>query len=77
MTTQLSAHNMTQKLMINGMRRSYSKFKIQKNKTCAKRCSSNLIIHFTLTPTHMGTKHKTAVVNHTQLQNFFILFSFL
>ena len=66
MMTQLSAHNVTQKSMSNEMSRSYSKFKIQKNKTHAKRCSSNLIIHFTLTPTHTGTNNKTAIVNHTQ-----------
>ena len=32
MMTQLSAHTVTQKLMDNGMKRSYSKYKIQKIK---------------------------------------------
>ena len=66
MTAQLSAHNVTQKLMINGMRRNYSKFKFKKIKLMQKVFFVNLIIHFTLTPTHMGTKHKTTVVSHTQ-----------
>ena len=67
MTTQLSAHNVTQKLMNDEMRRSYSKYKIQKkNKTCAKRCSQ-LRIHFTFTPTHMGTKHKLQLLNTHKL----------
>ena len=38
---------------------------------------ANLIILYTVTPTHMGTKHKTTVVSHTQTNlYFFILFSF-
>ena len=39
-----------------------------------KRCASNLRIHFTLTPTHMGTKTQTAVVS-TLKQNFFYILS--
>ena len=38
---------------------------------------ANLIIHYTVTPTHTGTKQKTTVVSHTHPNlNFFILFSF-
>ena len=36
---------------------------------------ATLIIHYTITPTHMGTKHKTTVVSHTQTNlNFFLYY---
>ena len=74
MMTQLSAHNVTQKLMTNGMRRNYFKLKIQKIKLMQKVFFANLIMHSTITPTHMGTKHKTTVVSHTQTNlNFFYI----
>ena len=65
---------MTQKLMTNGMRRNYFKLKIQKIKLVQKVFFANLIIHSTITPTHMATKHKTTVVSHTQTNlNFFYI----
>ena len=47
MTTQLSARTVTQKLMDNEMKRSYSNTKIQKkNKTGANRClTNNTLLH--------------------------------
>ena len=56
------------------MKRNYSKFRIQKIKLVQKRCSSNLRIHFTLTPTHMGTKHKLQLLV-TQTKLFFYTLS--
>ena len=65
---------MTQKLMTNGMRKNYFKLKIQKIKLVQKVFFANLIIHSTITPTHMGTKHKTAAVNHTQNNLIFLYY---
>ena len=74
MMTQLSAHNVTQKLMTNGMRRNQIKLKIQKIKLMQKVFFANLIIHSTITPTHMGTKHKTTVVSHTHTNLNFLYY---
>ena len=61
--TQLSAHNMTQKLMNNEMRRSYSKL-TQKNKTHAKNVFLTKNTFYIHTHSH-GYKTQTAVVKHT------------
>ena len=64
MTTQLSAHTMTQKLMDNGMKGSYLKYKIQKIKLMQIGVLTNNTL-YTHTHSH-GYRTQTITVNtHT------------
>ena len=75
MTTQLSACIVTQKLMDNGMK-SYSKYKIQKNKTHANRCSE-LIIHFYIHTHSHGYKIQSVTVNTHNTNLTFLYLGFI
>ena len=59
-TTQLSACTVTPKLMSNEMKINQIQTS-KKKKIKLVQVSVGLKIHYTLTPTHMGTKHKLKI----------------